>query len=616
MNIRNIINWTFGLCLTVLLTACPSDSPDIELSVDKSTIDIHPDGGEVSFNITSNTHWTISINGSWFNCSKTSGDQNERITITATANDTGKDREALLTINDKTGNVSKTVKVTQKAAKNNNPTTESTLSVSPTTLEFSADGGEITVNVTSNTKWTALDRPSWITISSTTGNGDTSLKLTASANTSTDERSGNVKFSTEDGKVTTTITVRQSGTSASLSLSKGELSFSSSASNNTTFDITSNGSWTVTDDASWLSCSPSEGKGNQTITVTVTENTDQQERSAKISVKSGNITRTINVRQSGVNASLSLSKSELSFTAAASNNTFDITSNSSWTVSDDASWLSCSPTEGKNNQTISVTVSENTNKAERNATITVKCGNLTRTISVKQAAPATPVNDVNIDKGGFGNDSELPNNNGGSTETYSLKASTASLSFTADPASGKTFNITSNDSWRISADSWITVNPSSGSGNSTITVNVTSNPNTTSRSGSITISATHATPSVTISVTQAGKSVTFNATTAKALDFNSSGGTGSITISGNDSWTVTENASWLSCSPTSGTGSGTVYVTVNPRTDTGKRTADIVVKGTSSGITRTFTVTQTGAAVDVNIDKGGFGNDKQLSRKK
>ena len=600
--------------MIVLLTACPSDSPEIELSVHPGSIEIDSDGGSSSFSITSNTSWNIRSE-SWLTCSPSSGNGNATINLTAQANNTGFVRSFNLEITDRTNQKSCTVKVTQKVAQNSNPTSESTLSVSPSSLEFSADGGEMTVNVKSNTNWSVQERPGWISCN-TSGNGDSSLKLTASANTSTDERSGNVKFSTEDGKVTTTITVRQSGTSTSLSLSKGELSFSSSASNNTTFDITSNGSWTVTDDASWLSCSPSEGKGNQTITVTVTENTDQQERSAKISVKSGNITRTINVRQSGVNASLSLSKSELSFTAAASNNTFDITSNSSWTVTDDASWLSCSPTEGKNNQTISVTVSENTNKAERNATITVKCGNLTRTISVKQAAPATPVNDVNIDKGGFGNDSELPNNNGGSTETYSLKASTASLSFTADPASGKTFNITSNDSWIISADSWITVNPSSGSGNSTITVNVTSNPNTTSRSGSITISATHATPSVTISVTQAGKSVTFNATTAKALDFNSSGGTGSITISGNDSWTVTENASWLSCSPTSGTGSGTVYVTVNPRTDTGKRTADIVVKGTSSGITRTFTVTQTGAAVDVNIDKGGFGNDKQLSRKK
>ncbi len=76
-------------------------------------------------------------------------------------------------------------------------------------------------------------------------------------------------------------------------------------------------------------------------------------------------------------------------------------------------------------------------------------------------------------------------------------------------ASGQTIGVTANVSWtatRPSSDSWITITGgSSGSGNGTVTYSVTATPNTTSRSGMITVSGSGI--SRTFTVTQAGQPV-------------------------------------------------------------------------------------------------------------
>ncbi|MEM9076305.1 MAG: BACON domain-containing protein [Bacteroidota bacterium] len=61
----------------------------------------------------------------------------------------------------------------------------------------------------------------------------------------------------------------------------------------------------------------------------------------------------------------------------------DVTSNVSWTVSDNASWLSVSPTSGSNNDTLTVFLQANSGGV-RNATITVTGGGITRTCSITQ----------------------------------------------------------------------------------------------------------------------------------------------------------------------------------------------------------------------------------------
>jgi hypothetical protein len=63
-----------------------------------------------------------------------------------------------------------------------------------------------------------------------------------------------------------------------------------------TIAISSNGTWTVSDGASWLSLSPTSGSNNGTITASVnTATATQGNNSTIITVMSGGITRTVNV---------------------------------------------------------------------------------------------------------------------------------------------------------------------------------------------------------------------------------------------------------------------------------------------------------------------------------
>jgi hypothetical protein len=58
-------------------------------------------------------------------------------------------------------------------------------------------------------------------------------------------------------------------------------------------------SWTVTDDQTWLSASPTSGSGNGSFTVAATANTGTTSRNGTVTVTGGGITRTIAVTQSG-----------------------------------------------------------------------------------------------------------------------------------------------------------------------------------------------------------------------------------------------------------------------------------------------------------------------------
>ncbi len=146
---------------------------------------------------------------------------------------------------------------------------------------------------------------------------------------------------------------------------------------------------------------------------------------------------------------LEVSTNEITLDAEGETQSFTIDSNVSWTITGNKSWLSISPTNGKNKATIVVMAQQNTNVETRTCTITVKSndGKLSDAVNISQQ----------------GAEGELRIN--GSTN--------ASLSFGADGNEKQQINITANSDWQITAvPDWIRVSPLNGSKNSTITVTV------------------------------------------------------------------------------------------------------------------------------------------------
>ena len=258
-----------------------------------------------------------------------------------------------------------------------------------------------------------------------------------------------------------------------LTVSPSSLSYAA-AGGSKTVTVTSNTSWTATSSASWLTLSPASGSNNGTITAVAAANTSSSQRTATITVSANGVSsQTISVTQSGVSYNLTVNPSSLSYTAAGESKTVTVTSNTSWTATSSANWLTVSPASGSNNGTITAVAAANTSSSQRTATITVSGSGITRTISVTQAGVS-----------------------------YNLTVNPTSLSYTANGET-KTVTVTSNTSWTAtSSASWLTVSPASGSNNGTITAVAAANTSTQQRTATITVSGSGITR--TINVTQAG----------------------------------------------------------------------------------------------------------------
>jgi formylglycine-generating enzyme required for sulfatase activity len=243
-----------------------------------------------------------------------------------------------------------------------------------------------------------------------------------------------------------------------------------------TMTVTATAAWTISKSAEsdWLTIKPESGNaGTAQVTLTAAENTTTGSRTATLTVKSGELTKSINVSQSAANPVISLDTSSLEFASSSGSKSIKITSNTSWTVASDQAWCSVSPTSGSNDGSVTVKVEENTSTAERTATITVKSEAGDQTVKVTQSGVAA-----------------------------TLTLDTSGLEFTSGSGS-KMFRISSNTMWAISSDkNWCSVSPTSGSNDGSVTVSVEENTSTSERTATITVETSSITQ--TLSVTQNG----------------------------------------------------------------------------------------------------------------
>ncbi|MDR0559749.1 MAG: leucine-rich repeat protein [Prevotellaceae bacterium] len=333
----------------------------------------------------------------------------------------------------------------------------------------------------------------------------------------------------------------------------------------TTITITSNQSWTVQNNVSWLTVSQTGGSNNGTFTVTATANTSASWRNATITVTGGGITRTIPVWQESAPL-FNVSPDSCHISASGGTTTITVTSNQSWTVQNNASWLTVSQTGGSNNGTFTITATTNTSASQRSANITVTGGGITRTITVYQA-PAVML-------------SVLPD-----SCTFSANGGTT------------TITITSNQSWTVQNNaSWLIVSQTGGSNNGTFTITATTNTSASQRSANITVTGGGITRTITVYQAPA----VMLSVLPDSCTFSANGGTTTITVTSNQSWTVQNNASWLTVSQTGGGHNGilitdTTNITAAANTSTSQRNATVTITG--GGITRTILVHQAPAAM-------------------
>ena len=321
--------------------------------------------------------------------------------------------------------------------------------------EIYLSGNSQNVSIKSNAPWTAISNADWCTVSPNSGKENGTITVSATANPTGTYRNAMITLTSQDNKAKVELNVIQSA--SSLSVSKSSISFSEPASQNT-FTVISNASWTATSDRDWCTVNTN---GN-TVTVSVTENLTGVNRNATVTVAiSEELKTTVSITQA--KATLSTSKTNISLAGIQSGDTFTVTSNiSTWAVNSNQTW--CTAT--RNNNTVSISVTENLSGAARTA-------------SVKVALSEQHFIDVTVTQA-------MP----------TLSVSVTELNFPKTPTNQGTITVTSNvSSWNVvSNQSWCTV---SKSGN-VVTVLATPNSTGVVREAYITISLPNNTKIITI----------------------------------------------------------------------------------------------------------------------
>ena len=256
-----------------------------------------------------------------------------------------------------------------------------TIEMSRDALTFSASETlpqvvEISTNAST---WQATAQQSWIRAVS---DGVSILTVTVDPYLDTSgPRDGTITV-TAGSAPTRTITVTQKAKNT-LSLSTTSLTFNYNDTNEKNVSITTSSTegWNFENAPSWLEC---RKNGNELV-VKPTGNATQA-RNVDIKITAGSADPvTLRVTQN-TPPSLSVSPTSLSFVSNGSTLPVAVTSNTNWTVSSSASWLTVSPASGSNNGSVSVNATANTSSSSRTATLTFKATGVTdKTVSVTQA---------------------------------------------------------------------------------------------------------------------------------------------------------------------------------------------------------------------------------------
>jgi hypothetical protein len=358
-------------------------------------------------------------------------------------------------------------------------------------------------------------------------------------------------------------------------------------------------SWSASEAVSWLTLSPASGTGNGTVTLSATTGTlTANTYSTMVTLSAGTgvtpvtVPVTFTVATAPVPPAIGASPTALSFTAtqgganpATQAMTISNTGGGtlSWSASEAVSWLTLSPASGTGNGTVTLSATTGTLTANTYSTmVTLSAGTGVTPVTVPvtftvATAPVPPA----------------------------IGASPTALSFTAtqggaNPATqAMTISNTGGGtlSWSASeAVSWLTLSPASGTGNGTVTLSATTGTLTANTySTMVTLSAGTGVTPVTVPVTFTVATAPTISISPPSLSYTATQGAAnpasqSAAVSSNQAWTASDNASWLTVSPTSGSNSGPITVSVNTATAAlGANTALITVTG--GGITQTITVT-------------------------
>lgn len=261
------------------------------------------------------------------------------------------------------------------------------IDVSPISWTVPVNGGSQIVTITADSNWVISEILDWVTADNSSGTGNGSITLSATANNSVDSRSGHVKFTCGNAKAS--IWVYQSGKSESSdSISINPTSWTNISANGayTYIAVISSGNWTITSKPDWITPLTSIGVSGNNVKLTASANSNSSVRIGKVVFTCGTATAELTVSQAGVTITNSISINPTNKTLTCNGGSFDVTVTSSgtWTATESYDWITLDKSSGSTGNAVIITVDENTTTSNRMGSVIFKCGIATATLTIAQ----------------------------------------------------------------------------------------------------------------------------------------------------------------------------------------------------------------------------------------
>lgn len=337
-----------------------------------------------------------------------------------------------------------------------------------------------------------------------------------------------------------------------------------------TVSVQTNAEWYVSMvTESWLTAMPMSGSGNGTITLAAnSENSTRNARSAQLIITERKTQQVcvVNVTQQPPTPVISVSTATVELASTGGQETVSVTANLPWLVSSSETWLSVTPLTGSGNGSLLIVAEPNTGEQNRTATITLAAiDNREQSVTISVTQSSTIFNVTPL-----------------------------SVTLSEDNGYTETVNVETSAQWSVIdvSESWLTATPSVGTGSATLTLKASNSSIRKSRIATVTLQEKTTERQQTITVTQQPPTPVLSASIA-TVELASAGGQEAVSVTSNLSWLASSSEGWLSVTPATGSGNGSLLITAVPNTGEKSRTATVTLADTDNSIPSvTISVTQ------------------------
>ena len=531
------------LIIAALAFAVMGCRKPVEVSFDKTTLEIDAQGGSAEVSLKSNGEWTIAMTEGWVMVSSMSGKGDATLTLTVAPNTTGESRSTEITASTKDNTA--VLKLTQDVPQHY-------VEVSPASIICGAVGGEYTVEVSSDIEWEVIT-PQWVTSSMMNGANDATLTLTISPieGDMSDSRMGEVVIGKHDMASATVIIEQKVDPVLGIEVVPGNLDYVCTGETKTVA-VTTEDNWTATIGEEWVTLNQSGGQGNAEINVTVSENPTYVPRRTSVIFNTASGAQAMLVISQEASPDphfLEVSPLVFQFGKEGGEREIHVSCDDEWTFDLNCDWLSVSQQSGTGNAVVVLTAAPNTINELKMQDFIIKSGVLSEQLTASQAPGDDPI-------------------------IASFEPDTLFVAFSGGV---QTVHLASNATWQLQASSWITLVTSSGEGDATFDIIVDNNSEPNERIGFVRAIRNGQVLS-TMVVVQEGK-VDILETDITELYVRPEGGSYEIHVSANQAWSVNVDVVWIHCDPLSGFGNKTLTVTVDPLPSLRPRTGHVKISG-------------------------------------